>query len=283
MAVPSPNTRLPGTRSTESVPDADQMDFLRRLWPGTVRPPSDAAGLRDALAVETLEVPGGTLTVRYVRHPRARRYRLLFRRDGTARCTLPRRGTLAEARRFVAANEPWLTERWQKHRTTPSGNGPLRPGQPVWIDGTEVPLEVTPGEDGRRAMARLGALCFPLRSTEGDLRPQVEKALRREAARQLPAQTQELAALHGLQDRLRQVSVRNQQTRWGSCSPRGLICLNWRLIQTPAAVREYVILHELAHLRHLNHSPRFWAEVEKMCPDYATAEQWLKRSGRLVL
>jgi predicted metal-dependent hydrolase len=88
----------------------------------------------------------------------------------------------------------------------------------------------------------------------------------------------ELAALHGIE--VGRVSVRNQRSRWGSCSRRGTISLNWRLIQTPERVRDYIILHELAHRRHMNHSPRFWQEVEWLCPDYLEAERWIKRHGR---
>jgi predicted metal-dependent hydrolase len=78
--------------------------------------------------------------------------------------------------------------------------------------------------------------------------------------------------------------VRNQRSRWGSCSRRGTISLNWRLIQTPVSVRDYVILHELAHLKEMNHSKRFWREVARLCPDYKEAENWLKRhSGEFGL
>jgi hypothetical protein len=76
--------------------------------------------------------------------------------------------------------------------------------------------------------------------------------------------------------------VRNQRTRWGSCSRRGNISLNWRLIQTPPFVRDYICLHELAHLRQMNHSERFWSEVARLCPDYLHAEKWLKQNSRLL-
>jgi len=72
------------------------------------------------------------------------------------------------------------------------------------------------------------------------------------------------------------VSVRNQRSRWGSCSRHGTISLNWRLVQTPTFVRDYIILHELAHLKEMNHSKRFWREVARLCPDFGRAERWLK-------
>jgi predicted metal-dependent hydrolase len=275
--------RLPGTRSTEVVRNGGQFDFFGAWWPVVARTVTPSTAVQDAAAVDELQLDSGTLTVRYVRHPRARRYRLLFRRDGTARCTLPRRGTLAEARRFVTANEAWLAERLRRHRANPVRTPALRPGGTVLLHGAETALEVEPGEPSATTRARLGEVQFELASTEGDLRPVVEAAVRRFAADFLAVRARELAAAKGLAERVRRISVRNQRTRWGSCSARGLICLNWRLIQTAPFVRDYVILHELAHLRHLNHSPRFWAEVARLCPDYLTAEAWLKRSGRVVL
>jgi predicted metal-dependent hydrolase len=99
------------------------------------------------------------------------------------------------------------------------------------------------------------------------------------ARRELPKRLYELAAAHDLQ--VRRVSVRNQQWRWGSCSPNGHICLNWRLVQMPPSVRDYVILHELMHLKRLDHSPAFWKLVAKVCPHYQDARRWLREQGRL--
>ena len=282
MADPSKNSFLPGTLSTETVADLSQLDFLRRLWPSNTRPADQKSQSDQAVAVEEIPLGEEPLEVRFVRHPRARRYRLLFRSDGTARCTIPPRGTLAEARRFVASNEAWLLERYRRHKTKPKGPKMLRPGGSVWFRGVETMLELHAAEDGT-AEAVLGEIRVPLKSHEGDLRPMVEAGLRRWAEKKLPLRTQELAALHGLEKRIRSVSIRNQKTRWGSCSPRGVICLNWRLVQVPEWVRDYIILHELAHLQHLNHSDRFWAEVARLCPDYSKAEEWLKKSGKQVL
>jgi predicted metal-dependent hydrolase len=107
----------------------------------------------------------------------------------------------------------------------------------------------------------------------------VERELRMRAARELPVRLRELAAQHGFT--VRAVSVRAQRTRWGSCSPTGRISLNWRLIQLPASVADYVLLHELAHLAHLNHSARFWKELERICPWHREARAWLRGNARL--
>jgi predicted metal-dependent hydrolase len=104
-----------------------------------------------------------------------------------------------------------------------------------------------------------------------------EAELRRRAAEQLPRELVELAARHGIA--VGRVSVRNQRSRWGSCSTRGTIALNWRLVIVPDFVREYVMLHELMHRRELNHSPRFWRLVAGVCPRLVEARRWLRTEG----
>ena len=106
------------------------------------------------------------------------------------------------------------------------------------------------------------------------LPPEVERDLRRRAKRELPARLLQLAEANGLV--VAHVSVRNQRWRWGSCSRRGHICLNWRLVQMPASVRDYVMVHELMHLRRMDHSPQFWKLVADLCPDFRAARAWLR-------
>jgi hypothetical protein len=108
---------------------------------------------------------------------------------------------------------------------------------------------------------------------------EVERELRGRAARELPVRLRELAAQHGFT--VKAVTVRAQRTRWGSCSPTGRISLNWRLLQLPPSVSDYVLLHELAHTTHLNHSARFWREVERICPWHREARAWLRGNARL--
>jgi hypothetical protein len=103
------------------------------------------------------------------------------------------------------------------------------------------------------------------------------RGLQARAGVDLPARLLDLAAAHGLASS--RVSVRNQRTRWGSCGRDGHICLNWRLILMPEWVRDYVIIHELMHLRRLDHSSQYWRLVAEAYPDYETARQWLRVHG----
>ena len=79
------------------------------------------------------------------------------------------------------------------------------------------------------------------------------------------------------------VSVRDQKTRWGSCSSEGNLNFNWRLIMAPPGVMDYVVVHELAHRKEMNHSKAFWNEVEKVIPDYKRWVKWLKEEGRGII
>jgi predicted metal-dependent hydrolase len=104
-----------------------------------------------------------------------------------------------------------------------------------------------------------------------------KRRLRALAKRVLPPRLFELAALHGLT--VARISVRDQRSRWGSCGPDGHICLNWRLVLMPDAVRDYVLVHELMHLKRMDHSRAYWRLVGAAYPGYAEAREWLRRNG----
>jgi predicted metal-dependent hydrolase len=106
---------------------------------------------------------------------------------------------------------------------------------------------------------------------------ELDRQLLARAAKELPPQLMALAARHGLT--VHRVTIRNQRSRWGSCSSRGHITLNYRLMLMPAHVREYILIHELMHLKQPNHSIRFWRLVDEACPGFRDAERWLKAHG----
>jgi predicted metal-dependent hydrolase len=227
---------------------------------------------------ERLRVGAVDVPLRLVRNRRARRYILRLRSDGSAQVTVPSRGSAREAWKFAERNIPWLEKQLLRRATqTEQVKG--------WVAGTEILFR---GErarinvmlDSKGAVVGFGSETVLLSNYRDDLRPQLEKHLWALAARELPPRALELAAMHRVD--VRRVTVRNQRSRWGSCSRRGTVSLNWRLVQTPDFVRDYIILHELAHFREMNHSQRFWQQVERLCPDFATAERWLKTHAHLL-
>jgi predicted metal-dependent hydrolase len=118
------------------------------------------------------------------------------------------------------------------------------------------------------------------RQAREQLPPEAISALRLRARTELPEDLRRLGRIHGLT--AARVSVRNQRWRWGSCSPQGHICLNWRLVLMPDFVRDYVIVHELMHLKRLDHSRAFWKLVMSACPRCAEARRWLRANAHLL-
>jgi hypothetical protein len=216
--------------------------------------------------------------IQFVRSDRARHYRLTLRRDGAAVATIPRRGSEREARRFVEQQRAWLERARARQQARPRSAAEWTPGTSVLWRGQEEAIRPV-GESGR-PLVGLGADVFRVARSDGDLRPALEAQFARRARIEMPARAWELAAETGSE--IKRVVIRNQRSRWGSCSARGTISLNWRLIQAPDFVRDYIIYHELAHLREMNHSARFWVRVETLCPAWRAAERWLKREGSRV-
>jgi predicted metal-dependent hydrolase len=232
---------------------------------------------REPPAPPTHHVPAQGSIV-FERSHRARHYRLTLRRDGTAVATIPSRGSIREAEKFVAQHTDWLERARERQRHRPRA-------AEIWTVGARVLWrgelsEVRVAASGERPQVCLAADVFRVARLEGDLRPTLEAHFARRARVELPARAWELAAVTGVE--VKHVTVRNQRSRWGSCSANGTISLNWRLVQTPDFVRDYIIYHELMHLREMNHSARFWARVEEVCPGWRDAERWIKRNGSLL-
>ena len=233
---------------------------LRLPWDGRKTSPA-----------RNLTIDGHELTVEIVRHRWARRYVVRVAPDGAIRLTVPRGASIAGGMRFAAEQSPWISRERARQLERAA---PWREGTLVWFRGERTRL-CFDGDDllcGEARVAVHGGL---------PVRVGLERWLRNLADAELPQRTRDLAAACGV--RVARVSVRNQRSRWGACSPGGVITLNWRLVQMPPSVRDYVILHELMHVRQPNHSRRFWREVESVCSWWRDAERWLRQHGREIL
>jgi hypothetical protein len=197
--------------------------------------------------------------------------------DGVVQVTIPRAGSRREGEAFLQRNRAWVNR--QREALNQTGvAGPLDHGAIVFLNG--VPTSVAVTRAGARLHVVVGTLVVSGREP-ATVRDLVIRALRAHAAHDLPHRTRALAALHSLA--LSRVTIRDQKGRWGSCSPTGAISLNWRLVQMPAEVRDYVLLHELMHMREPSHSRRFWEHVARVCPWHIEARRWLTRHGRALL
>lgn len=238
---------------------------LRLPWlTRTTAPPRVRAPRAHAVQVDGSDVP-----VTIVRHRMARRYVVRIDRDGGVRLTVPHGASIAGGLAFASRQADWIARERQRGLERAA---PWEPGTSLWLRGRQVKIAVGDGEV-RAGDEPLGRL-----TPSTTLREHVERSLRARAAVELVSRTVALASEHGLE--ISGVAIRDQRTRWGTCSPARKISLNWRLIQMPPEVSDYVIYHELMHLRQPNHSRRFWREVEKVCPAWREAERWLRKHGK---
>lgn len=214
--------------------------------------------------------------VQFVRHRRARRYILRVLTDGTVRVTLPRWGVKRDALAFLDASRDWIHQQQTRRAAKRPADASWANGTRLLVDGVERALRVEATAEGPHVWC--GDIHVGQAASPHNIRPIVERWLLERARRELPQALAGLARLHAID--VQRISIRNQRSRWGACSPTGTITLNWRLIQTPPFVREYVLLHELMHRRELNHSRRFWRLVAACCPRHQEARRWLRTEGK---
>ena len=197
----------------------------------------------------------------------------------TLRVTIPRGGSRREALRFVSENIQWIEKQIHSLRLQDALNGTTSSSEvTVFYQGRLIPIDSI-DTNSNCLMLKDGSITnstLPNESPKGV----ADQYLHWLAKNTLPEITKHLAKRYGFSPA--RISIRNQKTRWGSCSNSGTISLNWRLVQVPAYVRDYVILHELAHLEHLDHSPKFWGRLAKLCPNHRSAESWLKTNSHRV-
>ena len=241
-----------------------------------LRFPWDAppAGAPTAGGVRQILVDGHAFEVQIARHRKARRYVLRLTPEGALRLTVPARASISGGLRFAERQHAWIAREWRRQEDRAAR---WATGTVLWFRGERVTLEVAERE------VRCGAERIRLRrGTDDDpVRTAVETHVRDLAVAELTPRALALAAQCRVS--VARIAVRNQRSRWGACSSRGTITLNWRLIQMPASVSDYVIFHELMHRRQPNHSRRFWKEVESVCVWWKEAERWLRKHGREIL
>ncbi len=228
---------------------------------------------------ETAEVmvDGAPVTVAVRVSARARSYRLSLPASGPV-LTVPRFGRWPEANAFLLRQGNWLAARLKR----------LAPGV-AFEDGAIVPLRGMPHRivaTGRvrgtveLAMGDDGPLLMVPGAPEHRAR-RLTDWLKAEAQKDLEVATARYAAI--LRVTVRSVSTRSQSSRWGSCSSRGSLNYNWKLVLAPPFVLDYVAAHETAHLLEMNHSEAFWATVKRAMPDMERGRAWLRAHGREIM
>jgi predicted metal-dependent hydrolase len=217
----------------------------------------------------------GPVAVDLRRHPRARNYTL--RVAGPARppvLTMPKRGSLNEARRFLDRHSGWLKS--QIERLPPATA--IADGQPIPFRGVMHVIRHDRERRGTVAIEADGAT--PVLVVSGDsrhLRRRVLDFMKREAKRDLERAALRHAMMLGV--RVKAIRLRDQTSRWGSCTATGHLSFSWRLVMAPPFVLDYLAAHEVAHLAEMNHSRRFWNLCKSLAPHTEQARAWLLAQG----
>jgi predicted metal-dependent hydrolase len=216
----------------------------------------------------------GLIAVTLRRHPNARNYTLRLKSaTGAPVLTMPRRGSLREARQFLDRHAGWLLREMDK----------LPKPRPI-VDGAMVPLRGAAHRiqhRHRRGTVSVetvdGAPALVVAGDPAHLRRRVIDFLKRQARRDLEPRVRQHAATLGVT--VKAIRFRDQTSRWGSCTISGHLSFSWRLIMAPSYVLDYLAAHEVAHLREMNHSRRFWRLCEALCPQTRQARAWLNAEG----
>jgi predicted metal-dependent hydrolase len=249
----------------ESRPESTPMPLRALLY----RRPSEPQAIE-------LVFGGFMYLVRLSRHRRARRYTLrIHPATREVVLTIPPRGNVKEAKAFAERHGGWIAARLGRlPEAVPFAHGTALPLRDVRhrivhrrnVRGT-VWREID--ERGNRLICVAGETAHVGR--------RVTDFLRREARRDLEAATRRYAEHLGV--KIKRIAVRDQSSRWGSCSTTGVLSFSWRLVLAPPFVLDYLAAHEVAHLIEMNHSRRFWRLLERLCPNMARAKVWLDVHG----
>ncbi len=224
---------------------------------------------------ETFTLPSGPARVEWRRSPRARRLSLRIDPcDGSVVVTLPPRAGRAAGMTFLMNHADWVANRLA-----------TLPQAMPFIDGAVVPIAGTPHRIRHRPDGRGGAWLengeLLVTGASEFVRRRVMDFLRAEARRRLAVLVADKTATLGRVPK--RLTVKDTSSRWGSCSADGSLSFSWRLVMAPAFVQDYVAAHEVAHLRHMNHGPQFWALVDELTPHTEAAIPWLRREGGRLL
>ena len=233
----------------------------------------------DGLESRVVTLPGSQLasvTVAVRRHRRARHVRLHVDELGQVTASVPQRFAAARLDEIVRARGGWLENALLRmDEASRAAEVDLRRGDPVRLHGRWHPTSL---QVGARASVRFDGDRFVITCpVAGDPHAALETWYRTHARTVFEQRVTFWAANFNLQHGA--ISIRNQRTRWGSCTHKADLSFNWRLVLAPEWVLDAIVVHELCHIDELNHSSRFWALLDQRFPQHRDAQAWLARNG----
>jgi predicted metal-dependent hydrolase len=229
------------------------------------------------LAVHEREhtVAGRTLPLKIVENDRARRMTLRIDAGGQGlRITVPPGLRRGEVENFLHRHQGWLEQRLAK---VPE-RAQVRPGIKIPFRGVPHLIVHEPGKRGTVSVEDDGSgPCLVVHGDRVHLPRRVADFLKREAKREIDALVARHTATVGRSAQA--IRLRDTSSRWGSCTSSGTLSFSWRIMMAPGPVINYLVAHEVAHLKEMNHGPKFWKLCEELCPDTERCKAWLKRNG----
>ena len=224
-----------------------------------------------------------TLVCELRKSPRSRRINLRLKSPGSALLTFPQRMGWKEAERFLQQQTDWLRRKSLEFPVHVSLIDHFSGGGCICLDsrGSDKPVNIQIDAHANRTRTSLENQQVSIFvSAEENREHLIKEACRKLACQFLPSRLQWAEERTGLQSK--RIRIGDQSTRWGSCSPRGTISLNWRIILLPQELGNYVLFHELAHLKEMNHSSRFWTKLEGFVPRAKEMDRKLSKVGKSV-
>ncbi len=235
---------------------------------------------RDAPTDAFVEVDGTSLPVTFKRNAQARRIILRMNpKEKGVLLTVPPGTTQHEALAFARSQKAWIAARLKRTPDTIAfAEGILLPVRGVMhtVVHKPMPRRTVWCEESVGEVDAVPEICVSGRIEH--LPRRLKDWFKAQARADLVAASERYADLMGL--KFTRLSIRDQSSRWGSCSSTGALSYSWRLILAPPDVLDYVAAHEVAHLAEMNHGPAFWSLVERHCPQTKSARHWLKQHGR---
>lgn len=237
--------------------------------------------------VRQRDISLGEMTVTY-RHRisrRARRLRFEVRPGNGLEVTTPPGVSIARIEAVMREKTEWITTMLTRYAQPPRSviDAPLQSGTLLPFAGGHLRLllDTSPTAKRQSAFMEEGTLRLVLADASGSqpemLKATLEAWYRRQGRRVFEERVAHWNTQYGFS--YGRIAIRDQKSRWGSCSRQGNLNFNWRLLLAPLPVLDYIVIHELAHLKEGNHSPRFWALVAEKCPDYRGYRDWLRQHG----
>jgi predicted metal-dependent hydrolase len=234
---------------------------------------------RVTLGVSKTNLDGVAVSYTLKRGPRCRQSRLEVTREAGLIAIIPRRYDLKKLPAFLAANQRWILAALKRYCSAPiPPKGPPVPVNTIPYMGNY--LEIRRGNNGPAPVRLVDGQLLVGAGLPGNgrLAEEILGWYRGVAGALIRGKAAGAGSRMGL--KYRRINLKEMRTRWGSCSLKGNLNFNWKLILMPEPVIEYVVIHELAHLKEMHHGPDFWARVARECPDWRERRKWLTRNGR---